>query len=1003
MWVIVAAIWMSTLISRHVSGENAEETNQHQYRSSKFSVGFHLFLPVAGLILVVLGRRQIFEKLLLQLDKKYLTVICPNFIRKEALLKWACNRLPPTWSSYSTKTLSGGIKDLWTDGSLLCTLINTGVPGACPNPHRHWKQPPSHAQALAYKYFGVAPIFSNDELNKKLTSTLDRKFLKYLTDIQKSINRTTSTDRESKISERYIVRGMGLFSGEQYKTAEFYIYLDENIDDDNESNVIIQIKGPFGSFGEAVAPKLINKKRKRRPIKNERRPSLNLIENLQSLQSNIINFTRSPRKICGEEIDVEAILENDRIKVTYFPKHQGMYEISLVGGGEVLKCSPFNVHIFAKDNNLDGIDLRRKRTKTVRKITGNQQNGIIYEEKVTSTDSRIKIKKFVNQIAKNTISDCTIDKNNKKTEQSIKLISTNESNIDILKKNHQKSSEKILKNYVDAKNASENINYKEKKPSKSAIVEKINLFETKHEESPCKTGDIPVQGNTVSNKQISNGGGDNSKSNNAVSEQISNGKQLISEYKQVDRNNKKNKFENELKIPDGSLENFSNKLEVKYFKSIVNETNKLQNKDDVNNNSIRDRVQIYLEKSRAGSGISKKNTSPICPDHIVPEVDYKKKNVAEKRKIFAQSSLEIGPISNNSSFSENENSLGSSVKNIQPNFNISTDIKEPLNRWSLYSTISLPNLSLDSENSSIGSVKDRKDFWENISAKSEKSVMSTKSELERSKLIWKKPTIKENNENIFKSADNILSITGSLVRTNTKKYQSVDDSLDNCTTLSIKERKKLLLKQAEEIVKITVINNVDGIKNSTERKNEKFNVKFTPIHDKIKRYNSALQLSTGEPVNVQQRFVKKIHTAPSISTKNDNIDVPINPVHHQFNKAIKYFKNLEIQSQNNKNGSKNLHDSINKNPRVRYRSGSLNIPNVSERYSINNLYDDIFGTKGSFKGTPNRSAVVKALATFSKTPKRNLGDNEDDIQYDLFKFVKKRKRKSLNSIFDIYY
>jgi hypothetical protein len=47
----------------------------------------------------------------------------------------------------------------------LCTLINSVVPGACPNPHRHWRKPPLHAQALAYKYLGLVPVITNNKLH----------------------------------------------------------------------------------------------------------------------------------------------------------------------------------------------------------------------------------------------------------------------------------------------------------------------------------------------------------------------------------------------------------------------------------------------------------------------------------------------------------------------------------------------------------------------------------------------------------------------------------------------------------------------------------------------------------------------------------------------------------------------------------------------------------------------------------------------------------------------
>lgn len=106
----------------------------------------------------------------------YFLVFCPSLSKRKRLLKWTCNRLPRTWSSQS-RTLSGGIQELWSDGSLLCTLINTEIPGACPNPHRHWKKPPTHAQALAYKYFGVVPVGTLNWIIKKVQKEVFRNHL----------------------------------------------------------------------------------------------------------------------------------------------------------------------------------------------------------------------------------------------------------------------------------------------------------------------------------------------------------------------------------------------------------------------------------------------------------------------------------------------------------------------------------------------------------------------------------------------------------------------------------------------------------------------------------------------------------------------------------------------------------------------------------------------------------------------------------------------------------
>lgn len=74
--------------------------------------------------------------------------MCSAVSKKVRLLNWIDDRI----------IFTGNIAEFWTDGTLLCSLINSGIPGACTNPHRHWKKPPVHGQALAYKYLGVIPV-----------------------------------------------------------------------------------------------------------------------------------------------------------------------------------------------------------------------------------------------------------------------------------------------------------------------------------------------------------------------------------------------------------------------------------------------------------------------------------------------------------------------------------------------------------------------------------------------------------------------------------------------------------------------------------------------------------------------------------------------------------------------------------------------------------------------------------------------------------------------------
>lgn len=178
------------------------------------------------------------------------------------------------------------------------------------------------------------------------------------------------------------------------------------------------------------------------------------------------------------------------------------------------------------------------------------------------------------------------------------------------------------------------------------------------------------------------------------------------------------------------------------------------------------------------------------------------------------------------------------------------------------------------------SVKERANFWEKLSSSS--SSLSINSEIpfrkkshkltetERCKLIWKKPdettasdtsisTIEATqtvvkNEDIHKSADDILSITNFIPHDGPKKYKSMDHSLDKCTVMSIDERKKMLLKQnyinemprkqplapfKNDIIKE---NRKDFIKQSPKIPNEDQHIHdvivFSSITDRIKKYDS---------------------------------------------------------------------------------------------------------------------------------------------------------------------
>lgn len=266
--------------------------------------------------------------------------------KSQRFLKWASNQLPPTWSS-QLATLSGGLPELWRDGSLLCALINSAVPGACPNPHRHWRKPPSHGQTIAFKYLAVQPVFADSDFDEKtLTIHQEQKFISYLLTLQQAmikLNNKTETHPQT-CSPHYIARGMGLVTGTQNKNTVFYIYSTSK--SSLTKDVIVKIRGPYSSYAAVSVPAFRTSNLKqtgnnRLIFENKQRRSF--------LRSFSIDFMSSEK---GDDvIPVKIEMESDRAVVEFVPKHTGMYQIVLMSNNEHLAGSPYNLRVLNDDSD----------------------------------------------------------------------------------------------------------------------------------------------------------------------------------------------------------------------------------------------------------------------------------------------------------------------------------------------------------------------------------------------------------------------------------------------------------------------------------------------------------------------------------------------------------------------------------------------------------------------------------------------------------------------------
>lgn len=193
-------------------------------------------------------------------------------------------------------------------------------------------------------------MFTDEELSKDLTSNLERNFLHYLSELQQAINKLSEkTTNISSVSDKYIPRGMGLFSGEQHRKVTFYVYQDDSVKTENDSTVIIQIRGPYGTYGQAVIPRFRDGLFKVPDIKimTDFASTMEFKSKTHFMQSFAISFMRYHKKHMGDNIVIDVTMEEDRARVTYIPRNYGMYEINMVANGELLKGNRIYCHYFA--------------------------------------------------------------------------------------------------------------------------------------------------------------------------------------------------------------------------------------------------------------------------------------------------------------------------------------------------------------------------------------------------------------------------------------------------------------------------------------------------------------------------------------------------------------------------------------------------------------------------------------------------------------------------------
>lgn len=164
---------------------------------------------------------------------------------------------------------------------------------------------------------------------------------------------------------------MGLVIGEQNRPSTFYIY--PNTGNNKIENILINIKGPYNTFGsynisDSISSDNINALAKFRKDTLKEQKKLEYKSVAQKSFFRAVSFDIGPivnlmtnKKNTGE-IAVNVELEDDRVKITFLPKFSGIYELLLTHDGQHLQGSPFITRIMK--NSKDVEDTLKTKSKT---------------------------------------------------------------------------------------------------------------------------------------------------------------------------------------------------------------------------------------------------------------------------------------------------------------------------------------------------------------------------------------------------------------------------------------------------------------------------------------------------------------------------------------------------------------------------------------------------------------------------------------------------------------
>ncbi|KFM63329.1 hypothetical protein X975_08268, partial [Stegodyphus mimosarum] len=316
-----------------------------------------------------------FQMAICSLRTKYLV----GLASKSKLMSWVATRIPRS-------LLKKGFPSCFTDGILLCALVEKLSIGACPrfdflDPDEKQKNL-KFALYLVEKHLGVKPEVSAEEISKG-GKQAENKMLLLIAQIKMAFEKSNPVPIRPAYphklnfltflseEETYVAKGLGLLFAVKGQRACFNIKMDstDNLD------MVIEIRGPNHT--------VCSKRLKYDPLSCRS----DALEDFVDIEDSSIQ-----REILKKKIPLAYDILEKKISVEYIPLVNGIHTIRVVCGGQHIRGSPYIINVEnSDDTSLTELSEAKNKPESLKRCDSLSCNDSAeYSNAKTSSDKKNK-------------------------------------------------------------------------------------------------------------------------------------------------------------------------------------------------------------------------------------------------------------------------------------------------------------------------------------------------------------------------------------------------------------------------------------------------------------------------------------------------------------------------------------------------------------------------------------------------------------------------------------